>query len=67
MAKKKEEKQWTKEQAHKKIQIVTKDLYNIRFKKMNKPTKNSAQYNESKKSTAWINTTIKNSKWPKEY
>tara|TARA_X000000368_G_C22597408_1_gene522101 strand:+ start:174 stop:362 length:189 start_codon:yes stop_codon:yes gene_type:complete len=62
MAKKKEDKKLTKDQADKKIQILKKDLFNIRFKKINNQIENSAQYNEIKKSIARLNTTIKNSK-----
>ncbi len=67
MAKKKEDKKLTKDQADKKIQILKKDLFNIRFKKINNQIENSAQYNEIKKSIARLNTTIKNSKWQKKY
>ena len=36
MAKKKEDKKLTSDQAEKKIQTLKKDLFNIRFKKVNK-------------------------------
>ena len=49
MAKKKEDKKLTKDQAEKKIQTLKKDLFNIRFKKVNNQIENSAQYNEIKK------------------
>ena len=62
MAKKKEDNKLTKVQAEKKIQTLKKDLFNIRFKKINNQIENSAQYNEIKKSIARLNTTIKNSK-----
>ena len=39
-----------------------KDLFNIRFKKINNQINNPAQYNEIKKSIARLYTTIKNSK-----
>ena len=60
--KKKEDKKLTGEQALKKIQILKKDLFNIRFKKVNNQVNNPAQYNEIKKSIARLYTTIKNSK-----
>ena len=60
--KKKEDKKLTKAQADKKTQVLKKDLFNIRFKKINNQIENSAQYNEIKKSIARLNTTIKNSK-----
>ena len=41
---------------------LKKDLFNIRFKKINNQIENSAQYNEIKKSIARLNTTIKNTK-----
>ena len=49
MAKKKEDKKLTKDQAEKKIQLLKKDLFNIRFKKINNQIDNPAQYNEIKK------------------
>tara|TARA_Y100001936_G_C15550942_1_gene397397 strand:+ start:169 stop:357 length:189 start_codon:yes stop_codon:yes gene_type:complete len=62
MAKKKEDKKLTKDQAEKKIQTLKKDLFNIRFKKINNQIENPAQYNEIKKNIARLYTTIKNSK-----
>tara|TARA_B100000965_G_scaffold225166_1_gene188473 strand:- start:585 stop:773 length:189 start_codon:yes stop_codon:yes gene_type:complete len=62
MNKKKEEKKLTKDQAEKKIQSLKKDLFNIRFKKINNQIENSAQYNEIKKNIARLYTTIRNTK-----
>ena len=62
MAKKKEDKNITKDQAEKKIMTLKKDLFNIRFKKINNQIDNHAQYNEIKKNIARLYTTIKNSK-----
>ena len=62
MAKKKEDKKLTKDQAEKKIETLKKDLFNIRFKKINNQIENSAQYNEIKKNIARLYTTIKNTK-----
>jgi len=67
MAKKKEDKKLTKDQAEKKILTLKKDLFNIRFKKINNQIENSAQYNEIKKNIARLYTTIKNTKWQKKY
>jgi len=67
MAKKKEDKKLTKDQAEKKIMMLKKDLFNIRFKKVNNQINNPAQYNEIKKNIARLYTTIKNSKWLKKY
>ena len=62
MAKKKEDKKLTKDQAEKKIQALKKDLFNIRFKKINNQIENPAQYNEIKKNISRLFTTIKNTK-----
>ena len=62
MAKNKEDKKLTKDQAEKKILSLKKDLFNIRFKKINNQINNPAQYNEIKKNIARLYTTIKNSK-----
>tara|TARA_X000001036_G_C20255548_1_gene633946 strand:- start:54 stop:239 length:186 start_codon:yes stop_codon:yes gene_type:complete len=61
MAKKKEDK-LTKDQAEKKILVLKKDLFNIRFKKVNNQINNPAQYNQIKKSIARLYTTINNKK-----
>ena len=62
MAKKKEEKNLTIDQAIKKVLLLKKDLFNIRFKKVNNQINNPAQYSEIKKSIARLYTQIKNSK-----
>ena len=62
MAKKKEDKKLTKDQAEKKILTLKKDLFNIRFKKINNQINNPAQYNQIKKNIARLYTTIKNIK-----
>ena len=62
MVKNKEDKKLTKDQAEKKIQTLKKDLFNIRFKKINNQIDNPAQYNEIKKNIARLYTTIKNTK-----
>ena len=65
---KKEDKKLTGEHAVKKIQTLKKDLFNIRFKKINGQVENPAQYSEIKKSIARLYTTLnaKVSKWAKE-
>ena len=60
--KKKEDKQLTKDQAEKKILTLKKDLFNIRFKKINNQIENPAQYNEIKKNIARLYTTVKGTK-----
>ena len=67
MAKNKEDKKLTKDQAEKKIQTLKKDLFNIRFKKINNQVENPAQINEIKKNIARLYTTIKNTKSLKKY
>ena len=62
MAKKKEDKRLTKDQAEKKILSLKKDLFNIRFKKINNQVNNPAQYGQIKKSIARLYTTLKNTK-----
>ena len=64
---KKEDKKLTKDQAEKKVQTLKKDLFNIRFKKVNNQIQNSAQYNEIKKNIARLYTTIRNTKWQKKF
>ena len=60
MSKKKEEKKLTKDQAEKKILSLKRDLFNIRFKKINNQINNPAQYNQIKKSIARLYTNIRN-------
>ena len=60
--KKKKKKKLTKDQALKKLEVLKKDLFNIRFKRINNQVENPAQYGEIKKSIARLYTTIKNSK-----
>jgi len=67
MSKKKEDKKLTKDQAQKKVMTLKKDLFNIRFKKINNQISNPAQYSQIKKNIARLYTTIKNSKWQKKY
>ena len=62
MANKKIEKKLTEDQSIKKIDTLKKDLFNIRFKKINNRIENPAQYNEIKKNIARLYTTIKNTK-----
>ena len=65
--KKKEDKKLTKDQAVKKIDTLKKDLFNIRFKKINNQVENPAKYSEIKKSIARLFTTIRNAKWVKKF
>ena len=67
MNKKKEDNKLTKSQAEKKILLLKKDLFNIRFKKINNQVNNPAQYTQIKKSIARLYTNLKNLKWQKKY
>ncbi len=67
MKNKKENKKLTKDQSIKKIASLKKDLFNIRFKKVNNQIKNSAEYSEIKKNIARIYTNLRNIKWQKKY
>jgi large subunit ribosomal protein L29 len=62
MKKDKKDKKLTKDQAIKKIAELKKDLFNIRFKKVNNQIENPAQYNEIKKSIARLFSTARNAK-----
>ena len=67
VTKKKEDKKLSKDQAVKKLEMLKKDLFNIRFKRINNQIENPAQYSEIKKSIARLYTTIKNEKWQKKF
>jgi len=56
--KKKEIKKLTKEESFKQLEKLKKDLFNIRFQKINGQIKNSSKINETKKNIARIKTLI---------
>ena len=60
--KKKSEKKLSTNEAEKKIQALKKDLFNLRFKKINNQINSPAQFNQIRKSIARLYTTIKNTK-----
>ena len=60
MAKKKEDKKLTKDQAEKKIQLLKKDLFNMRFKKINGQIQSPAEFNKIKKNIARLYNNIGN-------
>ena len=62
MIKKEKDKKLTKDQAEKKVLLLKKDLFNLRFKKINNQINNPAQFNQIRKSIARLNTIIKSSK-----
>ena len=59
MAKKKEDKKLTKDQAEKKIQLLKKDLFNFRFQKVNSQITNPAKISETRKVIARLKTILK--------
>ena len=56
--KKKEIKKLTKEQSIKEFEKLKKDLFNIRFQKINGQVKNPAKINETKRNIARLKTLI---------
>ena len=60
MKNQKEDKKLSKDQTTKKILTLKKDLFNIRFKKINGQIDNPAQYNLIKKNIARLNSNLKN-------
>ena len=62
MKKRKELNKLTKDQAEKKIMLLKKDLFNIRFKKINGQVENPAQYILIKKDIARLYTNLKGGK-----
>ena len=64
---KKIDKKITKVQAIKQIDLLKKDLLNIRFKKINNQIENPANYSQIKKNIARLYTTIKSAKWQKKF
>ena len=65
--KKKEDKKLTKDQAQKKLDMLKRELFNIRFKRINNQVDNPAQYGEIKRNIARLFTTLKSFKWQKKY
>ena len=56
--KKKEIKKLTKEQSIKEFEKLKKDLFNIRFQKINGQVKNPAKINETRRNIARLKTLI---------
>ncbi len=66
--KKKEIKKLTKDQSIREIDKLKKDLFNMRFKKINGQLQNVAEYSSIKKNIARLySNLIGNKKWQKEY
>ena len=60
--KKKEIKKLTKDQSLKKIDMLKKDLFNIRFKQINNQIENPAKYNQIKREIAKLYTNLRTAK-----
>ena len=58
MIKKKEIKKLTKDQSLKELEKLKKDLFNIRFQKINGQIKNPAKINETKRDIARLKTLL---------
>ena len=57
--KKKDIKKKTKDELIKEMDKLKKDLFNLRFQKINNQVTNPAKFNETKRILARINTTIR--------
>ena len=65
---KKESRKLTKDQAVKKIETLKKDLFNLRFRKINNQVENPAKFNTTKKEIARLFTIVnKQAKWQRKY
>jgi len=65
--KKKEAKKLTKDQSLREILKLKKDLFNMRFKKINGQVQNVAEFSKIKKSIARLYSNIEGKKWVKEF
>ena len=66
--KKKEAKKLTKDQAIREIDKLKKDLFNMRFKKINGQLQNVSEYSSIKKNIARLyNNILGSKKWQKEF
>ena len=65
--KKKDIKKLTKDQSSREIDKLKKDLFNMRFKKINGQLQNLAEYSIIKKNIARLYNNKGNKKWQKEF
>ena len=65
--KKKETKKLTKDQSLREIQKLKKDLFNMRFKKVNGQIQNVAEFSKIKRNIARLYSNIEGKKWQKEF
>ena len=61
--KKKETKKLTKDQSVREIEKLKKDLFNMRFKKINGQLQNMAEFTKIKRNIARLYSNIGNKKW----
>ena len=65
--KKKETKKLTKDQSLREIQKLKKDLFNMRFKKINGQIQNMAEFTTIKRNIARLYNNVQGKKWQKEF
>ena len=65
--KKKETKKLTKDQSLREIQKLKKDLFNLRFKKINGQIQNVAEFSKIRRNIARLHNNIQDKKWQKEF
>ena len=65
--KKKEAKKMSSDQSIREIHKLKKDLFNMRFKKINGQIQSPAEFNKIKKNIARLYNNVGNKKWQKKY
>ena len=65
--KKKEAKKMNSNQSIREIHKLKKDLFNMRFKKINGQIQSPAEFNKIKKNIARLYNNVGNKKWQKKY
>ncbi len=65
--KKKDTKKLSPDQSVREIQKLKKDLFNMRFKKINGQIQSPAEFTKLKKNIARLYSNIGNKKWPKKF
>ena len=65
--KKKEAKKMNSDQSIREIHKLKKDLFNMRFKKINWQIQSPAEFNKIKKNIARLYNNVGNKKWQKKY
>ena len=65
--KNKEIKKMSIDEIKNKIQLLKKDLFNMRFKKINGQLQNMAEFTKIKKNIARLYSNIGSKKWPREF